>query len=65
LRPLKLEVRDLSIKINGIEKLVMEIGSKNFYKFKNIASIASDIPHLALVNDSRDTAQILTSSKQV
>ena len=66
LRPLKLEVRDIGIYINGLGKLIETVQMSNFLVYKHLVSVvANGIPHLALVNKDKTSAQILTSSKQI
>ena len=66
LRPLKIEIKDYKLSINGLKKLFEVIKLENFLVYKNVYSVKSGLqPHLAVVNDTKTSGQILTSSKEI
>jgi hypothetical protein len=66
LKPLKIEVKDFKLFINGLKELLRIMKVEEFMSYKSLCSIpAEGRIHLAVSNESGTSAQILTSSKTI
>lgn len=66
LKPLKMNVSDSKLCMNGLKELVQALKTEELLVYKNVVSvITGSMPHLAVVNEDRTSGQILTSSRQI